>query len=163
MKKIKYLVLASVSALMLNSCNFLDETPQGILDEEQVKGPEQIEGLVSAAYSSLGNDHYDKPFSLWPYCNVRSDDAYKGGNDENDIVDFHFYEISENIKSDFGEADGLWFFIFEAISRANSALSVLKSVDKSQFPNKDARMGEMYFLRGHFYFMLKEVFGHTLS
>ncbi len=160
MKRFKYLVLASVSVLMLNSCNFLDETPQGILDEEQVKGPDQIEGLVSAAYSSLGNDHYDKPFSLWPYGNVRSDDAYKGGNDENDIVDFHFYEISENIKSDFGEADGLWFFIYEAISRANSALSVLKSVDKSQFPNKDARMGEMYFLRGHFYFMLKEVFGH---
>ncbi|WP_321425881.1 RagB/SusD family nutrient uptake outer membrane protein [uncultured Bacteroides sp.] len=160
MKKIKYIALAFATVLVLNGCNSLNETPQGILDEEQVKGPGQIEGLVAAAYSSLGNDHYDKPFSLWPYGNVRSDDAYKGGNDENDIADFHFYEISENIKSDFGEANGLWFFIYEAISRTNSALSVLKTVDKTQFANKDTRMGEMYFLRGHFYFMLKEVFGH---
>ena len=119
-----------------------------------------MEGLVTAAYSSLGNDHYDKPFSLWPYGNVRSDDAYKGGNDENDISAFHFYEIAQNIKTDFGEADGLWFYSYKAISRTNTALSVLKTVSTNDVPLRDTRMGEMYFLRGHFYFILKTVFGH---
>lgn len=161
MKKLRYIAIAALAAFTLNSCEFLEVTPQGILDEEQVKDPSQIESLCIAAYSALGNDHYDKPFSLWPYGNVRSDDAYKGGNDQTDIAAFHFYEISENIKTDFGEADGLWFFAFEAISRANSALAVLKTVDEAAFSSKNVRMGEMYFLRGHFYFLLKEVFGHV--
>ncbi|NDV82782.1 RagB/SusD family nutrient uptake outer membrane protein [Bacteroides sp. 51] len=159
MKKIIYTTFITLSALCLHSCDFLDEDAQGILSEEQAKAPASIDGLVTAAYSSLGNDHYDKPFSLWPYGTVRSDDAYKGGNDENDIVNFHFYEISENIKTDFGEADGLWFFMYQAISRTNSALAVLKNVDPATYNLKDTRMGEMYFLRGHFYFMLKIVFG----
>ncbi len=160
MKKITYIAVAALTTLLLHSCDFLDVTPQSLLSEEQVKDPTQVEQLCVAAYASLGNDHYDKPFSLWPYGNVRSDDAYKGGNDQTDIAAFHYYEISENIKTDFGEADGLWFFIFEAISRTNSALSVLKTVDEKEFTLKNSRMGEMYFLRGHFYFMLKEVFGH---
>lgn len=161
MKKIKYIALAVAAAFTLHGCNFLDEVPQGILSEEEAKAPSSIEGLVTAAYSSLGNDHYDKPFSMWPYGTVRSDDAYKGGGDENDIVNFHFYEISENIKTDFGEADGLWFQMFQAISRANTALSVLKQTDEYAFELKNTRMGEMYFLRGHFYFMLKLVFGNV--
>ncbi|NDW12137.1 RagB/SusD family nutrient uptake outer membrane protein [Bacteroides sp. 214] len=160
MKNSKYTLIAIATTILMNSCNFLDEIPQGILSEEEVKGAEQVEGLVTAAYSSLGNDHYDKPFSLWPYGNVRSDDAYKGGNDETDISAFHFYEINQNVKTDFGEADGLWFYTYEAISRINSALAVLKTVEAADFPLKETRMGEMYFLRGHFYFMLKEVFGH---
>ena len=122
MKKLKNISIILLSLFLVVSCNFLDQDPQGILNEDQVKNPNQIEGLVTAAYSALGNDHYDKPFSLWPYGNVRSDDAYKGGNAENDILNFHYYEISENIKTDFGEADGLWFFLFEAISRTNSVL-----------------------------------------
>ena len=157
---IKNIFTVLAASCLITSCNFLDVSPQAILDEEDAKGAEQIEGLVTTAYSSLGNDHYDKPFSLWPYGNVRSDDAYKGGNDENDIVAFHFYEISENIKTDFGEADGLWFYSFQAISRTNSALSVLSTVSENEFAKKNTRMGEMYFLRGHFYFMLKQVFGH---
>lgn len=161
MKKQLYTTFIVASLLLLSSCNFLDETPQGILSEEEAKAPSSIESLVTSAYSSLGNDHYDKPFSLWPYGNVRSDDAYKGGNDENDIVNFHFYEISESVKTDFGEPDGLWYYMCIAISRANSALAVLKTVDKSEFDLKDTRMGEMYFLRGHFYFMMKIVFGNV--
>ena len=76
MKKIKYIAVLFAAMVMASSCDFLNDDPQGILSDEQVKGPDQVEGLVTAAYSSLGNDHYDKPFSLWPYGNVRSDDAY---------------------------------------------------------------------------------------
>lgn len=161
MKTYKYIAIAAFGALLtLNSCDFLDETPQGILDEEQAKDPSSVEGLVTAAYSALGNDHYDTPFSLWPYGNVRADDAYKGGNDATDIQNFHYYEISENIRTDFGEADGLWFNMYQAISRCNSALEILKTLNESSYSLKNTRMGEMYFIRGHFYFMLKLVFGH---
>lgn len=161
MKNFKYLTAAALTALLsLNSCDFLDETPQGILSEEQAKNTQTVEGLVTAAYSALGNDHYDKPFSLWPYGNVRADDAYKGGNDPTDIQNFHYYELSENIKTDFAEANDLWFYMYEAISRCNSALEVLKSLDDDSYKLKNTRMGEMYFIRGHFYFMLKVIYGH---
>jgi hypothetical protein len=114
--------------------------------------------LVIAAYSALGNDHYDMPFSLWPYGDVRSDDAYKGGGGESDIQDFHFYEISSNISATFGEPDGLWYNCYVAISRANAALRVLNKVSESDFALKNTRIGEMRFIRGHFYFLLKVLF-----
>lgn len=157
MKKIIYTTF--VFTTLFTSCNsFLDKDPQGIMTEEEVKT--QTEGLVTAAYSALGNDHYDVPFSLWPYGNVRSDDAYKGGGDVSDIQAFHYYETSQNINPTFGEADKLWFNSYQAISRTNTALMALQQVSESDMPLRNIRMGEMYFLRGHFYFMLKQVFGH---
>ena len=110
MKAFKYITSLVIATSLFGSCTFLDYDPQGVVNEDQVKDPSQVEALCTAAYASLGNDHYDKPFSLWPYGNVRSDDAYKGGNDQADIAAFHFYEISENVRTDFGEADGLWFY-----------------------------------------------------
>ncbi|GIZ15630.1 RagB/SusD family nutrient uptake outer membrane protein [Capnocytophaga catalasegens] len=154
MKKILYTTLA----ITLASCNFLDDAPQGIMTQEQAQS--EVEGLVTAAYSALGNDHYDVPFSLWPYGNVRSDDAYKGGSDTSDIQAFHFYETSQNIDPTFAEADKLWFNCYKAISRTNTALAALQKISEADLPLKNVRMGEMYFLRGHFYFMLKQVFGH---
>lgn len=147
------LTLASFTA-----CDFLDKDPEGIMDKDKVM--EQTEGLVIAAYSALGNDHYDTPFSLWPYGNVRSDDAYKGGGGTNDIQTFHFYETSQNIDPTFAEPDKLWFNCYQAISRTNTALVALNSYTTNELKNRDERRGEMYFLRGHFYFMLKIVFGH---
>ena len=158
MKK-KYLsLLAACSFLFAGCSDFPDMNPNGILDEESVSGVEQLDKLVISAYSMLGNDHYDIPFNLWPYGNVRSDDAYKGGRDESDIQDFHFYETSSNITANFGEPDGLWYNCYIAISRANNALRSLNNVSEQDFPNKKIRIGECRFIRGHFYFLLKVLF-----
>lgn len=158
MKK-KYLSLFAACSFLFAGCSdFLDMNPNGILDEESVSGVEQLDKLVISAYSMLGNDHYDIPFNLWPYGNVRSDDAYKGGRDESDIQDFHFYETSSNITANFGEPDGLWYNCYIAISRANNALRSLNNVSEQDFPNKKIRIGECRFIRGHFYFLLKVLF-----
>ena len=158
MKK-KYLsLLAACSFLFAGCSDFLDMNPNGILDEESVSGVEQLDKLVISAYSMLGNDHYDIPFNLWPYGNVRSDDSSKGGRDESDIQDFHFYETSSNITANFGEPDGLWYNCYIAISRANNALRSLNNVSEQDFPNKKIRIGECRFIRGHFYFLLKVLF-----
>lgn len=158
MKK-KYLSLLAACTILLAGCSdFLDMKPSGILDEESVSGVEQLDKLVISAYSMLGNDHYDKPFNLWPYGNVRSDDAYKGGRDEADLQVFHFFETSSNILSNFGEPDALWYSCYIAISRANNALRNLEKVSEQEFPNKKIRMSECRFIRGHFYFLLKVMF-----
>lgn len=110
MKKNILFTIAFAFLLGTTSCNdFLDNEPRGVLSETDVVTPQNVDGFVIAAYAALGNDHYDTPFSLWPYGNVRSDDAYKGGSGTNDIQTFHFFEISNNIRPDFGELDGLWY------------------------------------------------------
>ncbi|WP_417884926.1 RagB/SusD family nutrient uptake outer membrane protein [Zunongwangia sp.] len=162
MKNIIYITSAILLISLTFSCSdYLDNTPSGVLSEDQIITPKNVDGFVTAAYSALGNDHYDIPFSLWPYGNVRSDDAYKGGSGPNDIQVFHFMEVSENIRTDFGELDKFWFNSYSAISRVNKALDALNRVNEDDFPLKKQRIAEMRFLRGHFYFMLKIMFKYV--
>ena len=93
MKNILYIAGIALLTMTVSCSDFLDNDPRGVLSEEELVNAETIEGFMTAAYSALGNDHYDAPFSLWPYGNVRSDDAYKGGSGTNDIQDFHFFEV----------------------------------------------------------------------
>jgi hypothetical protein len=160
MNKIKYIY--GIILLVLVGCSdFLEVNPSAVLAEDELVTSENIEGFVTAAYAGLGNDHYDMPFSLWPYGNVRSDDAYKGGSGPNDIQVFHFFEVSENIRTDFGELDKFWFNSYIAISRVNRAIRNLNTIKISEFPLKEKRIAEMKFLRGHFYFMLKIMFKYV--
>ena len=158
MKKIVY-ITAILMLMVSSSCSdFLENEPRGVLSEADIVTPETIEGFMNAAYAQLGNDHYDSPYSLWPFGNVRSDDAYKGGSGTNDIQDFHFFEVSNNIRPDFGELDSFWYISYVGVSRANKALRALEKISEADYPLKKTRMAEMRFLRGHFYFMLKIMF-----
>jgi hypothetical protein len=156
MKKIAYIILLAV---VFTSCtDFLDVQPKAILSGAQVSGATNADQFVIAAYASLGNDHYNLPFSLWPYGNVRSGDAYKGGRDEADIQGFYFMETFKNMRTDVAELDGIWYNIYVGISRANTALRDINTLSETEYPNKKIRQAEMRFLRGHWYFMLKEMF-----
>jgi len=159
MKKIAYIALALT---LFTSCSdFLNVQPKAILSEGQVTGADNADNFVIAAYASLGNDHYNIPFSLWPYGNVRSGDAYKGGRDEADIQDFYFMETFKNVKTDFGEIDGIWYNIYIGISRANTALRSINALTETEYPSKKQRQAEMCFLRAHWYFQLKEMFKYV--
>lgn len=155
------LALGMLSTALSCRADFLDNTPKGVLSESNVITPETVDGFVNAAYAAMGNDHYDTPYSLWPYGNVRSDDAYKGGSGTNDIQVFHFFEVENNIRSDFGELDRLWAMSYAGISRTNKAISALKQLSPAEYPNRDKRIAEMNFVRGHFYFLLKILFKYV--
>lgn len=158
MKKILYIASFLMLVISSSCTDFLDNNPRGVLSEEDVVTPKSIEGFMNAAYAQLGNDHYDSPYSLWPFGNVRSDDAYKGGSGTNDIQNFHFFEVSNNIRPDFEELDSFWFVSYVGVSRVNKALKALEQIDEAAYPLKKTRIAEMRFLRGHFYFMLKIMF-----
>ncbi|WP_461641699.1 RagB/SusD family nutrient uptake outer membrane protein [Labilibaculum euxinus] len=155
MKRIIYILICMT---MLSCSNELDMGPKALLGDDQVGGADNVDGFVTAAYSSLGNDHYDHPFSLWPFGNVRSDDAYKGGSGPADIQDFHFIETFSNVTPNFGELDALWYNYYIAISRANEALNQLALLSEEEYPEKKVREGEMRFLKGYQYFQLKIMF-----
>jgi len=161
MKYIQYIIIGS--CLLLGACSkFLDQTPQAVISGDDLNTPENLEKMVVAAYAGLGNDHYTAPYSsMWPYGNIRSGDAYKGGDGAGDISDYHFYETFSLNRVDNGSSDLLWFRLYVCIGRANDALGRLNTATDDAFPNKTIRQAEMKFLRGHFYFLLKILFKHV--
>jgi hypothetical protein len=139
--------------------DFLNVDPKGTLTDDQLNTPTNIDKQVIATYSQLGNDVFYCPYSsMWPYGNTRSGDAYKGGGGTADVDGFHFYETFSFNRVDISTTNDLWSLLFIGVSRANDALRRLNAVDASAMPTKAIRQGEARFLRGHFYFLLKEVF-----
>ncbi|MDR0393828.1 MAG: RagB/SusD family nutrient uptake outer membrane protein [Tannerella sp.] len=139
--------------------SFLDENPKGSLSDNQLNTPENIEKMVIAAYSSLGNDNYvSGSNALWPYGDLRSGDAYKGGAGTGDMGDLHLMESYVYMRDDVGYLDSKWYRQYVAISRANNALGRLNLISDENYPDKTKRIAEMRFLRAHHLFELKILF-----
>jgi hypothetical protein len=164
MKKTIYKAL-SMACLLLptifsTGCNdFLDEQhPQGTLDEEQVMNPEYVDNLVISAYAIwISAEDINSSFSMWNY-DVRSDDAYKGGNGTEDGDVFNALEICQGILTTNWNISDMWQRLYNAISRANSALQVLDNMSSSEYLLRDTRIAEMRFLRAHGHFLLKRLY-----
>src|SRR5680860_30446 len=162
MEDVKKNLLIVLAVIVLSSCSdsdFLEIQPQGIVSEDNLNNAQGAEGLVVAAYAALGNDHWLEPYtSMWPYGNVRSDDAYKGGLGTSDQGGYHLYETFTSIRPDQDKANRMWSRLFIAVQRANNALRGINELDQKEYPDKMERIAEMRFLRGHFHFLLKILF-----
>ena len=159
MKKIFNIFAAVLLLCVLASCKgFLDEhVPQAALNEDQVKDPENAEHLVVAAYAIFTSaEDINSSFSMWNF-DVRSDDAYKGGNGTNDGDVFHQLEIQQGVLTTNWNINDMWVRLYNCISRVNIALSVLESCDKS-FEAKQQRIAEMKFMRAYAHFLLKRLY-----
>ena len=164
MNKIKTLFTAATLALSLASCgdSDLDVAPSGVLTEEQVSNSENIDALVIAAYSYLGNDHYTAPNFLWPTGNLRAGDAHKGGNGPGDIFAYHALSLYQPIVPDMESFppdlidlnNKKWVRNYTGISRANSALAVIANAPDA-IENSAEKQSELRFIRSIFYFDLK--------
>lgn len=161
MKQIVKSILITITSLIIfASCeDFLEKPAYGILSEDNLTGVKQIENICISAYAGIGNDEINRPLSLWGYGNVRADDAYKGGNDQNDGEPLHFLEISSpSVANETWFNDIFWYRNYVVISRINSALRALNNISEEEMPNKYIRMAEMRFLRGHMHFIQKIIF-----
>ncbi len=156
MKNIIYGLFLLIAA---SACSFLDDqTPQGTLDNDKLKDPAYVDNLVISAYAVwITAEDINSSFSLWNY-DVRSDDAYKGGNGTEDGDVFHSLEISTGIMSTAWNINDIWQRLYNAISRVNTALELLEQTDENLYPQKYQRIGEMRFLRAHGHFLLKQLF-----
>jgi tetratricopeptide (TPR) repeat protein len=153
------LILLSSAFLFVSCSDFLEIKPKGTVSEESLYNIEGAEKLVTAAYASLGNDHWHEPYtSLWPYGNVRAGDAYKGGLGAADQGEYHTYETFAAITPQMDKSNRIWGRLYIAVTRANAALNVLNEIPNEDMPNKIVRQAEMRLLRGHFHFILKILF-----
>ncbi|MCF8302029.1 MAG: RagB/SusD family nutrient uptake outer membrane protein [Bacteroidales bacterium] len=168
MKKLTiFITFAFVSMLFFTACNedeFLDTQPKGTLSGDQLESPEGVEALINAAYAGLAmnfadpNPAFFQPPSNWSYGDMRSDDAYKGGGGVGDIAEYHDLEIG-NVRADNPLLERKWQAMYVAIGRVNKALKALREIDPADYEDRNARIGEMRFLRGHFYFDMMINFG----
>ena len=161
MKKLIY-ILAILASFSLSCEKILDEPAQGVVAGEDLNTPENIDKMVLAAYSALGNDHYTSPYSsMWPYGSVRGGDTYKGGDGPGDLSEFHLFETFSLNRPDNALIDQVWFRLYVGIGRANDALRRVDAMSEANYPIKAQRQGELRFLRGHFYFLLKILFKYV--
>lgn len=172
MKKIIFTALITSGLLIFGSCKkALDFTPKGSLSAADLTSPTAVEGLVTAAYASIGNGDMIGPiYSNWAFGSVRSDDAYKGGGGTGDVGEIdameHYNLVTPNIGAFVTRS---WQNLYKSIGRANVALRAVNSLNETVFPQKKVRQAELRFLRAHSYFLLKRlyknipIFDETLS
>lgn len=159
MKKIIYLFLAVTLAVCSSCSGFLDDqVPQGTLDDDQVKDQKYVDNLVISAYAVwISAEDINSSFSMWNF-DVRSDDAYKGGNGIGDGDVFHQLEISQGILTTNWNISDMWQRLYNCISRVNTAIALLDQTDENTYPLKAQRLGEMKFLRAYGHFLLKRLY-----
>lgn len=159
MKKILYSVLTVLALVGTTSCSdFLDDQkPQGVLDSDMVKDPSNVDNLVISAYAVFTTaEDINSSFSMWNF-DVRSDDAYKGGNGTSDGDVFHQLEIEQGVLTTNWNINDMWVRLYNCISRVNSVISVLETTSDS-YQLKAQRLGEMKFLRAYAHFLLKRLY-----
>ena len=135
----------------------LDYIPTGVLSSSDLTSGAAADGLVTAAYASIGNGDMIGPiYSNWAYGSVRSDDAYKGGGGTGDVGEVDALEHYNLVTPTMGSfVTRTWQNLFKSISRANAALRAVSALSDAAFPQKKMRLAELRFLRAHSYFTMK--------
>ncbi|MDP4240080.1 MAG: RagB/SusD family nutrient uptake outer membrane protein [Bacteroidota bacterium] len=151
MKKIPYIVMFAVVALIVSCSDFLNEQLKvDYTSSNFYTTPENATAAVNGIYNSLyGN-------TLWIFGDVASDDAVKGGNagDQPDMVSIDdFTANSAN-----GVLATFWQSTYETIARANNAIYYIAPM-KIDVTLRNRLLGEAKYLRALSYFNLVNIFG----
>lgn len=157
MKKISNYILLLIIVCSITSCKkYLDVTPQGVVTGASVSTPQNVDGLVIAAYAWLPHEFIlNQKMSPW-LADIKSDDSYKGGGGIGDQIPWYQWEVFSLNTPSTGNNDGIWYGEYQGISRCNTALRALNTINESAYPNKNQRIAEMRFLRGYFFLDLKK-------
>ena len=152
------LICCSATTMFTSCDDFLDEhKPQATLSDEQVKSPENAEAMAISAYAIFTSaEDINSSFSMWNF-DVRSDDAYKGGNGTSDGDVFHQLEVQQGVLTTNWNINDMWVRLYNSLSRVNSAIALLKETDDS-YSMKNQRLAEMKFLRAYGHFLLKRLY-----
>ena len=153
-------VCCCITAAYTSCSDQLDLAPQGEFTADQLTN-ESIEGLMSSAYQGLEAHFFDDnnaafagPITNWVF-DVRSDDAYKGGEGVSMEANIHQLEIS-NISSDNATCLNKWENNYLGIARVHKAMQAIQ--DAGSVDGKESLLGELMTLRAWYYFDLNRIF-----
>ena len=153
MKKLIYIL--AVSALFLVSCDdFLNKVPYDSIGTASELTSSDAVSLVSAAYQPL---QWPKLYNMriWSTDVVAGESSVGAGGGTDGIETVQLANFTADPAN--GAAVDVWRSN-PGILRANLALSVLPDTEMDE-DLKSRLMGECYFLRAHYYFILVRFFG----
>jgi hypothetical protein len=157
MKKTSNYMLLLLIVFLTASCKkYLDVTPQGVVTGANVSTAKNVDGLVLAAFAWIPHEGIiNQKLSPW-LADIKSDDSYKGGGGIGDQIPWYQWEVFSLNTPSTGNNDGIWYGQYEGVSRCNTALRALNSIDENDYPKKKERIAEMRFLRGYLFLDLKK-------
>jgi starch-binding outer membrane protein, SusD/RagB family len=150
--------------------DFLNTTPQGVLNEDALATPDGVEGLLIAAYRSLdcsssSAGSWGCAASNWVWGSVTSGDAHKGSEagDQQPIFEIETYLWGVGDVQDY--LNQKWSQAYEGVSRANATLRLLdKVIAKGAMDSASSQAlgirGEAIFLRAHYHFEAYRMWEH---
>lgn len=156
MKKITNIIYALV-VLMLASCSdFLDKMPTDVVDPETTVTDSVAVALTTACYRTLQSSNmYNQ--RIWSLDIVAGNSLVGagGGTDGLETV-----QASNFItQSDNGMALYMWRSPWVGIGQCNIVLNSLAQANGVSTSLRDRCMGEAYFLRAHYYYVLVRLYG----
>ncbi len=176
MKRIQYYLLVLViTGTVLPACQktFLVRTPQGALGASQVTNKKGLNVLLVGAYAALSGQDYinDNIVSLgggnawgvspsnWLLGSVRGGDAHKGsdGTDQPSFIPIFNFSVTpaNDVIND------KWNAVYEGITRCNTVLKFVSGAADLTGDESTNIKAQARFLRAHYYFDLKRVFGNV--
>lgn len=160
----KALCVATVTSASLASVScddMLDTVPQGTFTDEQIGDGEAID-LMTSAYATLlchyfgNNESFAGPINNWVF-DVRSDDAYKGGDGVTMEGYMHQLEVG-NVQSDNDVCNFKWRNNYFSVARCNTAIRAIMASGSLDDATKASYAAEMKTLRAHYYFDMLRIF-----
>jgi len=140
--------------MLTSSCSdFLDKEPDFLSPSNYYRTPEQIQSALNGVYNRLIDPNgrmYSK--ALYSYFAI-SDEAFYKNISINNIRVMQFDAGSLDIGR-------FWEVLYEGVSRANYLIAYVNE-ESLDTPEKKAMLGEAYFLRGYYYFLLTSYFGEV--
>ncbi|MCF0219539.1 MAG: RagB/SusD family nutrient uptake outer membrane protein [Muribaculaceae bacterium] len=157
-----YIAALLAAGSFATSCDsMLDTKPQGVFTDAQI-GDEEALDMAVAAYATLlnhyfgNNESFAGPINNWVF-DVRSDDAYKGGDGVTMEGYIHQLEIG-NVQSDNDVANFKWRNNYFSIARCNTAIRAITASTAISADEKKSLIGEMKTLRAYYYFDMYRIF-----
>lgn len=166
--KIIFLLFAGSAAVIFGcSKSFLNINPPATLLPGVIANKAGVEGLLVGAYSLLdgeggaGGSHgpWANAASNWVYGSVAGGDAHKGSDpgDQNLITPIETWLVTPSN----GYLDDVWSARFDGVQRCNETFRIM-ALATDMTPEDTLQVSaEARFLRGHYNFELKKLFGNV--
>jgi hypothetical protein len=165
--KLKYsIVLAAALTFGTTACkdSFFDLPALGALSDSQLNTRAGIDALLIGTYGGLdgtgmgGGSAWNTAADNWIYGTVAGGEAKKGSDGSDQAGINAIMQMSADPSNGFFNSK--WVVGYEGVNRANAVLKNLANATGISDADKQRLAGEARFLRGHYYFDLKKMFGN---
>ena len=154
MKSSIYILI--IACLTLSACQgILDKDPLGSLDAGSFfQTADDAVQAINAAYEPLLFNNSNNNF-YWAFGVVTSDEAIAGGGGSRaGIVELDFLTHTPRTS----EFNDFWRLQYNGINQCNTVLERVPEIEMDEVL-KNRILGEAYFLRAYYYFLLTQVYG----